>query len=187
MDMYDQILEGLRSLVGPGKRFKSDADLAAHCDMDAAFVHKHLRGKIKGDKIKPIFNLLQKVGAQIVMPGQSTEGDPLPHSQSAQSDIAAITALKEENAKLRAKLDAAQDRLDAVQGEYYEIVGKLTEATDEAFDAYRELAGLAKAKRGKRPKEEKTLHEILEDPGNYPVPGVKYLNEESAAYKNKGK
>lgn len=179
MDMYDQILEELRSLVGPGKRFKSDADLASHCDMDPAFVHKHLRGKIKGDKIKPIFNLLQKVGAQIVMPGGPAEDKVEVASREMPLDMA---ALKEENLQLRAKLDAAQDRLDIAQGEYYEIVGKLTEATDEAFDAYRELARLAKAKRDKRPKDEKTLREMLENPAAYPIHGYKYLNEERASY-----
>ena len=47
MDIYDQIIEELRSLVGKGKRFESDAALANSCEVDAAFVHKHLRGKVK--------------------------------------------------------------------------------------------------------------------------------------------
>ena len=71
MDIYDQIIEELRSLVGKGKRFESDAALANFCEVDAAFVHKHLRGKVKGDKIRPLLDFLNKAGVNMTLGGQN--------------------------------------------------------------------------------------------------------------------
>ena len=65
------VIEELRSLVGKGKRFESDAALANFCEVDAAFVHKHLRGKVKGDKIRPLLDFLNKAGVNMTLGGQN--------------------------------------------------------------------------------------------------------------------
>lgn len=67
MDTYDQIIKSLRELVGEGKRFESDTALAAFCGVDPAFVHKHLRGKVKGDKIRPLLDFFGKAGVEMAL------------------------------------------------------------------------------------------------------------------------
>lgn len=62
MDTYDKIMTELRAMVGKGKRFETPAALADLCDADPAFVHKHLQGKIKGDKIRPLLDFFYKAG-----------------------------------------------------------------------------------------------------------------------------
>lgn len=65
MDTYDRIMSELRGMVGKGKRFETSAALADLCDADPAFVHKHLQGKIKGDKIRPLLDFLRKAGVNM--------------------------------------------------------------------------------------------------------------------------
>ena len=76
MDTYDRIMLSLKEQVGKGKRFESAADLAKFCKVDPSFVHKHLQGKIKGEKIRPLLEFLHSAGVDMTFKNPDANDDP---------------------------------------------------------------------------------------------------------------
>ena len=101
--------------------------------------------------------LLDKVGARLILPGETIENQVVSQSKNA--------GLEAEVARLRRKLEEAQ-------GEYFELNIKYQDTNDELHDAYREMIGLSKIKRNKREEEPRQLRE---EPHPYPGSGGKKL------------
>ena len=70
MGFYKDLNDGLNSLVGEGKRFKTNADLARFCDVDPSLTHRHLKGK-HGKSLEAISNVLDRIGAKVVFLDQA--------------------------------------------------------------------------------------------------------------------
>lgn len=69
MENYSDIVNYVVGLCGEGKAFKNPTQLAYHCGLDPAFVHKHLKGG-RGANFDPFFNMMRSLGFKIVPPGE---------------------------------------------------------------------------------------------------------------------
>lgn len=69
MSFVDDLHNGLTNLVGDGRRFKNNSDLARFCGVEPIFTHRYLQGPKKG--LEAIGDVLDKLGAKLVFANDS--------------------------------------------------------------------------------------------------------------------
>lgn len=73
MGMYETYLEGVKALYsGPNPRFKNQSDLARFVGLEPAQIKKYSERETTKN-LEKIFSFLDKVGAQIVFPGENLD------------------------------------------------------------------------------------------------------------------
>ena len=71
MSFVDDLYNGLTNLVGDGRRFKNNSELARHCDVEPIFTHRYLQGPKRG--LGAIGSVLDSLGAKLVFPDEAKE------------------------------------------------------------------------------------------------------------------
>ena len=70
MSFVNDLHNGLTNLVGDGKRFRNNSELARYCNVEPIFTHRYLHGPKKG--LTAIGDVLDKLGAKLVFPEEDS-------------------------------------------------------------------------------------------------------------------
>lgn len=73
MSFVEDLYTGLTNLVGEGKRFRNNAELARFCDVEPIFTHRYLQGPKKG--LEAIGSVLDTLGVKLLFPDENAPED----------------------------------------------------------------------------------------------------------------
>ena len=65
MGFYEDLINGMKSCIGEGKKFATNADMARHCGVQAVQTSRYLNGE-REKHLKALGNILDKIGAKLV-------------------------------------------------------------------------------------------------------------------------
>ena len=65
MGFYEDLIDGMKSCIGEGKKFATNADMARHCGVQAVQTSRYLNGE-REKHLRALGNILDKIGAKLV-------------------------------------------------------------------------------------------------------------------------
>ena len=134
MNTYAEVIDYIRSRIGPGKDFKDNAALAQHCDLSPVVVHRHIKGE-RGKGLKPFFQLLAGAGLEV---------RPV-------SDVACVEDISRyiaETASLKVQLEELRGQVVSLQAENLELSAEARTAEREAKEAYKKMLEVLEGRDG---------------------------------------
>ncbi|WP_320170999.1 S24 family peptidase [Maridesulfovibrio sp.] len=72
MSFYTDMVEGLKSMIGPGKKYTNPTQMAKACGVAPNQIIRYIRQE-RGKHIQVVAKVLDEVGARIVFPGGTPE------------------------------------------------------------------------------------------------------------------
>ncbi|WP_027721311.1 S24 family peptidase [Maridesulfovibrio zosterae] len=72
MSFYQDMVEGLKNMIGPGKKFVNPTQMAKACDVAPNQIIRYIRQE-RGKHIQVIARVLDSVGAKIIFPDEESE------------------------------------------------------------------------------------------------------------------
>lgn len=114
MGFYEDLINGMKSCIGEGKKIATNADMARHCGVQAVQTSRYLNGE-REKHLKALGNILDKIGAKLVwdhVPATNAPDTP----ESAQYE-ATIAELRKEIESLRIYKAKWEGHLEALRAQ----------------------------------------------------------------------
>lgn len=74
MGFYQDMVQGLKSMIGPGKKYANPTQMAKACGVAPNQIIRYIRQE-RGKHIQVIAKVLDEIGAKIIFPNSSSEND----------------------------------------------------------------------------------------------------------------
>ena len=128
MGLYEDLIDGMKSCIGEGKKFATNADMARHCGVQAVQTSRYLNGE-REKHLRALGNILDKIGAKLVWDhAQKNAPTPLDPSQYE----ATINDLQKEVESLRIYKAKWEGHLESLRAQSGTDTQKLPEKNKRA-------------------------------------------------------
>ena len=128
MGFYEDLIDCMKSCIGEGKKFATNADMARHCGVQAVQTSRYLNGE-REKHLRALGNILDKIGAKLVWDhAQKNAPTPLDPSQYE----ATINDLQKEVESLRIYKAKWEGHLESLRAQSGTDTQKLPEKNKRA-------------------------------------------------------